>query len=55
MITYRCTRDCPIHKQCFILKLTEPLSTEIQVLQKCKAAHGNDIIISIGPKSKINN
>ena len=45
---YRCSKKCPIHKQCFILKTEKKLPCSIEVLFKCPAKHGKDISITIG-------
>lgn len=47
--TYRCPEHCPIRKNCFILKTTEPLKTPITVYQKCTAIK-DDIVVTIGNK-----
>lgn len=46
--TYRCNRNCPIRKNCFIIKLKEPLPTPVTVLFKCKATK-SDVEVTIGP------
>lgn len=45
--TYRCPLKCPIHKKCFIIKVTEEIKEPITVLQKC-LARKSDIKITIG-------
>lgn len=47
---YRCTKECPWNKQCFIVKTSDELKDEIPVLFKCKVS-GNEILINIGQKS----
>ena len=47
---YRCTKQCPINKKCFILKVKTPLEEPIEILLKCAARHGKDISIVIGDK-----
>jgi hypothetical protein len=48
-IQYRCPKNCPIQKKCFILKTAEPIKEPIRVLQKCPAKK-KDIPITIGGK-----
>lgn len=43
-ITYRCTKKCPVRKNCFILKVQEQIKEPIKVLQKCPAEK-KDILI----------
>ena len=45
--TYRCPLKCPIHKKCFIIKVTEEIKEPLTVLQKCPASEA-DIKITIG-------
>lgn len=45
---YNCPKKCPIRKKCFIIKLTSELAQPIEVLKKCEACHGQDIIVTIG-------
>lgn len=45
---YRCNKRCPIKKQCFIIKVQQPIAVQINVLQKCPAKKGRDIPITIG-------
>jgi len=47
-VIYRCPKECPIHKQCFVLKSAAQIEEPIHVLQKCPAEHNNDILITIG-------
>lgn len=47
-IVYRCSKKCPIRKQCFIIKAQQPIPVQINVLQKCPAKNGRDILITIG-------
>lgn len=46
-IIYRCTKNCPYRKKCFILKVQEQIKEPIKVLQKCPVEK-KDILISIG-------
>lgn len=46
-IIYRCNKECPINKKCFIIKLTQPLKEKVSVLHKCQAFK-KDITIEIG-------
>ena len=44
---YRCDRKCPIHKNCFLLKVEQPIKTPIVILHKC-LAEKRDIRIQVG-------
>jgi len=44
---YRCKKECPIGKNCFILKVEEHIKEPIKVLHKCPAEK-KDIPIQIG-------
>lgn len=46
--TYRCNKECPIHKHCFIVKLKDPLPIPVTVLLKCKVSK-LDVEVTIGP------
>ena len=46
-VTYRCPRQCKIHKKCFILKTETSVKQPIAVLHKC-LAEKKDIRIIIG-------
>lgn len=46
--TYRCNLKCPIRKNCFIIKMKNPLIVSLTVLHKC-AAKKADVEITIGP------
>ncbi len=48
MQTYRCTKNCPINKHCFVIKTKEKLKEEVVVLVKCVNEKGKDIEIKIG-------
>jgi hypothetical protein len=45
---YRCSKKCPIRKHCFVIKAQQPIAFQINVLQKCPAKKGRDILITIG-------
>ena len=45
--TYRCPKECPIGKHCFVIKVTEAIKEPMTVLQKCPERK-TDIIINIG-------
>ncbi len=47
-VIYRCQRKCPIKKKCFILKSPGHIKETVQVLQKCPAEQGKDILLTIG-------
>ena len=49
-IIYRCTQTCPLKKRCFVIKLAQPPREPLQVLLKCPAAAGRDILIIIGER-----
>ncbi|ROR28131.1 hypothetical protein EDD66_10569 [Mobilisporobacter senegalensis] len=44
---YRCTKDCPWKKHCFVIKTPYELKEEMPVIYKCKGT-GNEILIHIG-------
>lgn len=44
---YRCTKECPIRKHCFIIKTAMPLASPIVALVKCPAVR-KDIRVIIG-------
>lgn len=46
--TYRCYKDCPLHKRCFVIKVRDPLTHELTVYQKCPAEKGRDIELTFG-------
>lgn len=46
--TYRCYKDCPLHKHCFVIKVRDPLTHELTVYQKCPAEKGKDIELTFG-------
>lgn len=46
---YKCPKECPIHKHCFVIKLAQPLKEPLPVLYKCCAAK-EDILITIGKR-----
>lgn len=48
MEIFYCDRKCPIGKHCFIIKTKNSLKWPIQVLKKCVAKGGKDIVITIG-------
>ena len=48
MTTYRCPRNCPINKKCFILKSKNELPSSLTVLVKCPNEKGKDIEVEIG-------
>ncbi len=50
MQIYRCTRNCPINKHCFVIKTKEKLKEEVVVFMKCVEKKGEDIEIKIGEK-----
>lgn len=45
---YRCYKDCPLHKRCFVIKVKKPLLHELTVYQKCEAKKGKDIVLKFG-------
>ena len=45
---YKCPKQCPIRKNCFILKTEKPLPERIIVYVKCLANKKQDIRIEIG-------
>ena len=45
---YRCNRNCPLHKRCFVIKVKAPLTQELTVYQKCEAKKGKDIELKLG-------
>ena len=47
-VIYRCQKECLIKKRCFILKSLGYIKEPIQVLYKCPAEHGKDILLTIG-------
>ncbi len=47
---YKCPKQCPINKKCFVLKTPDILRQPLKVLQKCPAVNGQDILIAIGNK-----
>lgn len=48
-IVYRCSRLCPIHKRCFVVKLESEPKQPLIVLHKCEASK-RDVKIEIGMK-----
>lgn len=44
---YKCPKQCPIHKHCFVIKLEDQLKQPLTVLLKCVAQKG-DIKVEIG-------
>ena len=34
---YRCSKECPIGKRCFVIKVKDKIKLPMQVLFKCKA------------------
>lgn len=47
---YRCSRECPIGKKCFVIKVGDKIIHPLRVMQKCKA-YKSDIILTIDEKS----
>jgi hypothetical protein len=50
--TYRCTKECPWNKHCFVIKTSCEIQEEIPVIHKCKVT-GKEIAIHIGQKHMI--
>ena len=48
-IIYKCPERCPVHKNCFIVKLEEPPEKPVIVLHKCPYSK-QDIRIVIGER-----
>ena len=34
---YRCSKECPINKKCFVIKVSEPIKQFLKIKYKCKA------------------
>ena len=47
---YRCSKDCPINKKCFVIKVSDIITQPLQIKYKCKA-YRRDILIKIDDKS----
>ena len=48
--TYRCPKECPIGKHCFVIKVTEAIKEPMTVLQKCPDRKADIRIIIGGPR-----
>lgn len=48
---YRCHQQCPIHKNCFVLKTETPIKEPVVVLYKC-VKEKKDIRIIIGGQDR---
>lgn len=48
--TYRCPKECPIGKHCFVIKVTEAIKEPMTVLQKCPDRKTDIRIIIGGPR-----
>ncbi len=47
---YRCSKQCPIRKKCFVIKVKDLITQPLQVMYKCKACK-REILISINEGS----
>jgi len=47
---YRCSKECPINKKCFVIKVEEIITQPLKIKQKCRA-YKKDIVIKIDDKS----